>query len=105
MYAIVDYKGTQFRVEKDMRLNVPFLGEDVNPGDKIEIDRVLLIDSEGDITVGKPVVENVTVSAEVIEHGKDKKIIIFKKKRRKGYAKKQGHRQQFTKILINEINN
>ncbi|MEA1972868.1 MAG: 50S ribosomal protein L21 [Candidatus Cloacimonadota bacterium] len=104
MYAIVDYKGTQFRVEKDMHLDIPFLGEETNPGDKIKIEKVLLVDNNDDIKVGTPLVENASVSAEIIEHGKDSKIIVFKKKRRKGYAKKQGHRQQFTKIKVNEIN-
>ena len=104
MYAIVDYKGTQFRVEKDMNLVIPFLGEEINPGDKIEIEDVLLVDTDGDLKVGTPLVTDATVSAEVIEHGKDDKVIVFKKKRRKGYAKKQGHRQNYSKIKITEIN-
>jgi len=103
MYAIVDFKGTQFRVEKDSVVKVPYLGEDKNPGDIVEINDVLMIHSEGNIEVGRPVIENAKVTAEIIDHGKDKKVIIFKKKRRKGYEKKQGHRQNFTKIKIKEI--
>lgn len=104
MYAIVDFKGTQFRVEEDKVLKVPFLGEEKETGSKIEIEDVLLIDADGDLTVGQPKIENASVSAEIIEHGKEKKVIVFKKKRRKGYAKKQGHRQQFTTLKINKIN-
>ncbi|MEE9118128.1 MAG: 50S ribosomal protein L21, partial [Calditrichia bacterium] len=92
MYAIVEISGKQFRVQKDMRLRVP--QQESEPGKKIGFDRVLLVeDDNGNTTIGNPLVKNTQVAATVIEHGRDKKVIVFKKKRRKGYKKKQGHRQ------------
>jgi large subunit ribosomal protein L21 len=102
MYAIVDFKGAQFKVEKDLKLKVPFLS-DLEIGDSLELDKVLMLKDEDDIIIGQPTVENAKVTAEVISHFKDKKVIVFKKKRRKGYQKKQGHRQNYTEIQIKEI--
>ncbi len=102
MYAIVDFKGAQFKVEKDLKLKVPFLS-DLEIGDSLELDKVLMLKDEDDIIIGQPTVENAKVTAEVISHFKDKKVIVFKKKRRKGYQKKQGHRQNYTEIKIKEI--
>ncbi|MCK4956086.1 MAG: 50S ribosomal protein L21 [Candidatus Cloacimonetes bacterium] len=102
MYAIVDFKGAQFKVEKDLKLQVPFLSE-FEIGASIEIDNVLMLKDDNGIVIGQPTVENAKVTAEVISHYKDKKVIVFKKKRRKGYEKKQGHRQNYTEIRINEI--
>ncbi len=104
MYAIVDFKGTQFKVEKDQKLRVPFL-KNLEAGAELKMDRILLIQNGEDTTIGFPAVENATVIAEVLGHKKDKKVIVFKKKRRKTYEKKQGHRQNFTEILIKEITN
>ncbi len=104
MYAVVDFKGTQFRVEKDQTLEVPFL-KDKEIGTEIELDRVLFLKNDNDVVVGKPVIEKSKVIAEVIAHKKAKKIIVFKKKRRKGYEKKQGHRQNYTEIKIKDIIN
>ena len=104
MYAIVDFKGTQFKVEKDMIVKVPFIS-DAEIGSEIEMDRILLLNDDTETRVGDPVVENVTVIAEVLAHAKDKKIIIFKKKRRKGYEKIQCHRQNYTQLKILEIKN
>ena len=104
MYAIVDFKGTQFKVEKSQTLKVPFLS-DLKEGDELAIDNVLLIKDGDNITVGSPVIESAKVKAEVIGHGKEKKVIVFKNKRRKGYEKKQGHRQNFTEVKITDINN
>jgi large subunit ribosomal protein L21 len=102
MYAIVEISGKQFRVQKDMQLRVP--RQELEPGKKIGFDRVLLIeDDKGNTTIGDPVVKNTQVAATVIEHGRDKKVIVFKKKRRKGYKKKQGHRQGYSVIEINTI--
>ena len=102
MYAIVEISGKQFRVQKDMRLRVPL--QESEPGKKIGFDRVLLIeDDKGNTTIGNPLVKNTQVAATVVEHGRDKKVIVFKKKRRKGYQKKQGHRQDFSVIEINSI--
>lgn len=98
MYAIVDIAGKQFRVEKDQRLKVPHINKEV--GDKVEFDRVLLLSDGTKVKIGKPLVKGAKVSAEVLEHGRDKKVIVFKKKRRKGYKVKRGHRQGFTKVKI-----
>jgi len=102
MYAIVEISGKQFRVEKDMKLKVP--KQESEPGKKIGFDRVFMIgDDKGNTTIGDPLVKNTQVAATVIEHGRDKKVIVFKKKRRKGYQKKQGHRQDYSVIEINTI--
>ena len=101
MYAIVEIAGKQFRVEKDAQIKVPLLHHEV--GEKVEFDKVLFVNDDSGVKVGAPVVEGAKVSAEVLEHGREKKIIVFKKKRRKGYRKKQGHRQQFTRIKIENI--
>ena len=104
MYAIIEFKGTQLKVEKDQTIRVPFLKE-YEVGAEIEIDRVLLLNSDKDTVIGTPLVKNSKVIAEIVKHGKDKKVIVFKKKRRKGYEKKQGHRQNFTQIKIKDIIN
>ena len=102
MYAIVEISGKQFRVQKDMKLRVP--RQESEPGKKIGFDRVLMIeDDKGNTTIGNPVVKNTQVAATVVEHGRDKKVIVFKKKRRKGYQKTQGHRQGYSVIEINTI--
>ena len=101
MYAIVEIAGKQFRVEKDAIIKVPYLRKE--EGDVVEFERVLLLDDGQEVKVGRPVVEGVKVTGKVVENGRDKKVIIFKKKRRKGYQKKQGHRQYFTKIQIENI--
>jgi large subunit ribosomal protein L21 len=102
MYAIVEISGKQFRVEKDMKLRIPL--QETEPGKKIGFDRVLLIeDDKGNTTIGNPLVKNTQVAATVVKHDRDKKVIVFKKKRRKGYQKKNGHRQDFSLIEINSI--
>lgn len=101
MYAIVDIAGQQFKVAKDQKLFVHRLqGEE---GATIEFDKVLLVDNEGKITVGAPTVAGTKVTAKILSHLKGDKVIVFKKKRRKGYEKKNGHRQFFTKIEIQSI--
>ncbi|MCB5230741.1 MAG: 50S ribosomal protein L21 [Candidatus Cloacimonas sp.] len=102
MYAIVGFKGNQYKVIKDTILKVPYLGTQ-EIGSQIEIDDILLISDNNEIKVGTPKIENVKVVAEVISHKRDKKIIVFKKKRRKGYRVKKGHRQDFTEIKIKDI--
>lgn len=101
MYAIVDIAGQQFKVEKEQRLFVHRL--DVNEGDVVDFEKVLLVDNNGKIKVGEPTVKNASVSAKVIAHVKGDKVKIFKKKRRKGYRKLNGHRQQFSQITIENI--
>lgn len=101
MYAIVDIAGKQFKVEKDKFYYTPLLeGKD---GEKIEFDNVLLLDDDSKVKVGTPTVKGSKVTGKILEHVKGDKVIVFKKKRRKGYKKKQGHRQDYTKVLIEDI--
>ncbi|MEO1436613.1 MAG: 50S ribosomal protein L21 [Bacteroidota bacterium] len=101
MFAIVRIAGQQFKVAKDQELFVHRL--DAQEGDALAFDEVLLLDNEGQVTVGKPTVSSAKVEATVLEHAKGDKVIVFKKKRRKGYKVKNGHRQSFTKIKIDNI--
>ena len=101
MYAIVDIAGKQFKVTQDQLVYAPKLeGEE---GASVEFDRVLLLDNDGKVEVGAPVLSGVKVSAKILGHVKGDKVIVFKKKRRKGFRKKNGHRQEFTQIQIGEI--
>lgn len=101
MYAIVDIAGQQFKVAKDQQIFVHRLQGD--EGASIEFDKVLLVDNGGKVTVGVPTVNGSKVTAKILSHLKGDKVIVFKKKRRKGYKKKNGHRQFFTKIQIENI--
>ena len=101
MYAILEIAGQQFKVQKDQKIFVHRL--DAKEGKKVDFDRVLLVDNDGDVKVGAPVIEGAKVSAKVEEHLKGDKVIVFRKKRRKGYVKKNGHRQSFTAITIKDI--
>jgi large subunit ribosomal protein L21 len=101
MYAIVDIAGKQFKVAKDQYIYAPKL--DGETGSSVSFDKVLLIDNEGKVQVGAPTVSGANVSGKILEHVKGNKVIVFKKKRRKGYAVKNGHRQQFTKVQIESI--
>ena len=101
MYAIVDIAGKQFKVEKDQFIYAPKMEGEA--GASVSLDKVLLLDNEGKIEVGAPVLSGAKVSGKIVEHVKGDKITVFKKKRRKGYAVKNGHRQQFTKVLIEKI--
>jgi len=101
MYAIVEIAGQQFKVEQNDEIFVHRLEGD--PGNKIEFDKVLLLDNKGKITIGKPLVEGSSITGQIVEHVRGDKVVIFKKKRRKGYEKESGHRQDFTKVLIEHI--
>ncbi|MGY6561155.1 MAG: 50S ribosomal protein L21 [Luteibaculaceae bacterium] len=101
MYAIVEIAGQQFKVKKDQQVYVHRLPSE--EGSTLTFDKVLLVDNEGKIQVGAPTVKGAAVTAEVISHPKGDKVIVFKKKRRKGYQVKRGHRQYLTKIKIQEI--
>ena len=101
MFAIVEIAGKQFRVEKDMLLKVPYLKSEV--GTAVKFEKVLILGEGTDVKVGKPLVDGASVSAKVVDNGRDKKILVFKKKRRKGYRKLNGHRQDFSKIQIEKI--
>ena len=101
MYAIVEIAGQQFKVSKDQKVYVHRLASE--EGTKISFDKVLLLDENGTVTLGAPAVEGASVEAKVLQHLKGDKVIVFKKKRRKGYKKKNGHRQSFTQIVIEGI--
>ena len=101
MYAVVEIQGSQFKVEKDQKLFVNRI--DVKEGSKVSFDNVLLIDDGKKVQVGKPNLSGTSVEAKVVSHLKDDKVIVFKKKRRKGYKVKNGHRQAITEIIIQGI--
>ena len=101
MYAVFRTGGKQFRAEPGKTLRIPTLH--VDAGDAITFDDVLLASDGENVQVGAPTVDGAKVKAEVIRHGRDRKIIVFKRKRRKGYRRKQGHRQGFTEIRVDEI--
>ncbi|WP_224484094.1 50S ribosomal protein L21 [Robertkochia aurantiaca] len=101
MYAIVEIAGQQFKVAKDQKVFVHRLaGEE---GQKVTFDNVLLLDNDGDVTLGAPAIDGAAVEAKVLKHLKGDKVIVFKKKRRKGYRVKNGHRQALTEIVIEDI--
>ena len=101
MNAIVKISGKQFKVAKDTKLFVNRI--DAKEGSKVSFDDVLLIDNGSKVIVGNPVVKDASVEAKVIKHLKDDKVIVFKKKRRKGYRVKNGHRQSLTEIIIEKV--
>ena len=101
MYAIVDIAGQQFKIEKDQQIFVHRL--EAKEGSKVDFDKVLLLDNAGKINIGSPVIKGAKVTAKVLEHLKGDKVIVFKKKRRKGYRVKNGHRQYLTKLEILKI--
>ena len=102
MYAVFQTGGKQFRAEPGMRLRIPSLQAEA--GETVTFDHVLLAgDGDSDVRVGAPTVEGAAVKAEVLRHGRTDKITVFKRKRRKGYRRKQGHRQDFTEIRVAEV--
>ena len=101
MYAIVDIAGKQFKVAKDQYIYAPKMEGDA--GASVSFDKVLLVDDGSSIQIGAPTVNGIKVSGKILEHVKGNKVIVFKKKRRKGYVVKNGHRQQYTKVQIESI--
>ena len=101
MYVIVEISGKQFKVAKSDFVKVPLQNAAVK--DKLQFSNVMLVDDEGKVSIGTPFVKNAVVSAHVVENGRDRKVIVFKKKRRKDYKVKRGHRQGYTQIKIDEI--
>lgn len=101
MYAIIRSGGKQFRAEPGKTIRIPSLNAE--PGDKVTFDDVLVAADGDNLKVGNPGVSGASVTGEVVRHGKDKKVIIFKWKRRKNYRRKQGHRQDFTEVRIGEV--
>ncbi len=103
MYAIVEIAGMQVKVEPGMELWVPYMAKK-EPGEKITFDRVMLVADGEDVRVGQPLVEGASVDATVVEHTRGKKLIVFRKKRRKSFHRKRGHRQNYTVIRVENIN-
>ena len=101
MYVIVEIAGQQFKAEKGRKLYVHRLQGEENSS--VSFDKVLLTDNDGQVKVGAPVVEGASVKAKILKHLKDDKVIVFKKRRRKGYRVKNGHRQCLTQILVEDI--
>lgn len=101
MYAVIETGGKQFRVEEGNVLYVEKL--DANVGDSVTIDKVLLLENDGVVKVGAPVVDGAKAILKVVEHGKGEKIIVFKFKSKKNYRRKQGHRQPYTKVVVEAI--
>jgi len=101
MYAIVEIAGQQFKVAKDQKVYVNRL--EGKEGSKVSFDKVLLLDNDGDVNLGAPAIKGAEVTAKILGHLKGDKVIVFKKKRRKGYRKKNGHRQALTEIQIESI--
>jgi large subunit ribosomal protein L21 len=101
MYAIVEIAGQQFKVEKNQEIFVHRLEGD--KGSDVNFNNVLLLDHDGDVTVGSPTVGGIIIKAKILEHLRGDKVIVFHKKRRKGYQKQNGHRQYFSKVLIEDI--
>ncbi len=98
MYAIVEIAGQQFKVEKDKFIYTHRL--EGNEGDSVTFEKVLLVEDDGTVKVGTPFVDGMSVKGTIVSHLRGDKVIVFKKKRRKGYYKKQGHRQELTKVMI-----
>ena len=101
MYAVVKIKNQQYRVSPDLSLQVPLLESEV--GETVTFDEVLMLADGDDVKVGAPTVEGAKVAAEVVGHGRSRKVVVFKKKRRKNYRRKKGHRQHYTEIKITGI--
>jgi len=101
MYALVEFAGKQFKVEEGTQIKVPFQTEEI--GSKVNLDKVLYFDNDNDKVVGTPFIDGMAIDAKIEEHGRDRKIIVFKFKRRKGYQKKNGHRQRYSVLTIGKL--
>ena len=101
MYALVEYSGKQFMLREGEEVKIPYLDQKV--GSKISFDNVLLFNDGKSDKIGNPYIKSLNCQVEILSHGKDKKVIVFKKKRRKGYHKKNGHRQQYTLVKVDKI--
>ena len=102
MYAIVEINNKQYKVEEGKFIEVDLMAEDA--GSKVTLDKVLMVSDSKNANIGKPSIEGATIDAEVLGHIKSKKVLVYKMRAKKGYRRKQGHRQQFTKLKINKIN-
>tara|TARA_B100000886_G_C20160970_1_gene382060 strand:- start:118 stop:495 length:378 start_codon:yes stop_codon:yes gene_type:complete len=102
MYAIINISGKQYKVISGARIRVP--KQNGETGSRVTFDQVLLIKNGDDTEIGNPTLKGASVTGTIVDHGRDKKILVYKKKRRKGYQRKNGHRQWFTEIEFNKIN-
>ena len=102
MYALVNYKGEQIKIQEGEKVKVPFQ-KDLKVGSKVEFQQVLFLDDGKTKKVGKPYLKSISLKAKVDSHSKDTKVIVFKKKRRKGHQKKNGHQQPFTLLLVDKF--
>ena len=101
MEALVEHRGKQFIVKEGVEVKVPFLGGNV--GEKIVLDNILYLNNSKKKEFGKPYLKNISISAEILSHGRDDKVVVFKMKRRKGYQLKKGHRQNFTMVKVDKM--
>jgi len=101
MYALIDFAGKQFRIEEGGSIKVPYIGGKV--GNKVIIDKILYLDDGKTITVGTPLVTGIKIDGEITSHGKGKKVVVFKFKRRKGYQKKNTHRQEYSILKVGKF--
>ena len=101
MHALAEHKGKQFLVEENSELKFPYLGGEV--GEKFQLEKVLYTDDSKKKEFGSPYINNLSISGEILSHGRDKKVVVFKMKRRKGYQVKNGHRQNFTMVKISKF--
>ncbi|NMA02033.1 MAG: 50S ribosomal protein L21 [Clostridia bacterium] len=101
MYAVIETGGKQYRVQEGDSLRVELLDAEV--GSSVELDKVLMVSNDAEVKIGQPYVAGAKVTLKVEEHGKGKKIVVFKFKSKKGYRKKQGHRQPYTKVTVEKI--
>ena len=101
MYALVDYIGTQILIKEGDKVKIPFLDQKV--GTKVVFENVVLFDDGKNKKVGNPYLKSLSFSGKIESHGKEKKVVVFKKKRRKGHQKKNGHQQQFTYVTIDKF--
>lgn len=101
MYVIVDIQGQQFKVKQDQKIFVHRINAE--QGSEVEFDKVMLVDNDGEIKIGTPTIDGAKVVIEILSHLKGDKVLVFKKKRRKGYRKLNGHRQQLSEVIVKEI--
>ena len=101
MYALVNYSGNQLLIKEGKKIKIPFIDQKI--GSKLVFDSVMFLDDGKKKKIGNPYIKTFSIDAKIIAHGKDKKIVVFKKKRRKGHQKKNGHRQNYTMVQVDKI--
>ena len=101
MYALIEFAGKQFKVEEGTSIKVPYVDNKV--GDKVVFDKILYLDDGKNKKIGTPTIEGIKVDAEIISHGKERKVVVFKFKRRKGYQKKNSHRQEYSVLKVGKV--